>query len=63
MSLFPEDRFFSGDIEDPLTLIFVALAAFIGQLAYLLLGIYHVNFIVTRPGVQQCQARGLVFSP
>ena len=47
MSSFPEDRFFSGDLdlEDPLTLIFIALAAFIGQLSYLFLGIYHVNFI------------------
>ena len=42
MSLFPEDRFVSGDLEDPLTLIFVALAAFIGQMAYILIGIYHV---------------------
>ena len=42
MNSLPEDRFFSEalELEDPVTLLFVALAAFIGRLAYLLLGIY-----------------------
>ena len=42
MNSLQEDRFFSEalELEDPLTLLFVALAAFIGRLSYLLLGIY-----------------------
>ena len=47
MNSLQEDRFFSEALvlEDPLTLLFVALAAFIGRLSYLLLGIYPKNIL------------------
>ena len=38
-----ENKMLFGQVEEPFTLILVALAAFIAQLSYLLIGIHHIE--------------------